>query len=528
MEADYVIVGAGTSGCVITRKLCDRGYSVLVLEAGTNNSTEEDIQNPSTIDSLTLTLKAEYVDNIPSVVQPVIGKYLLYSYGRVWGGSSATNGMLYVWGSPQLYKQWEILSDKNWSWHNIRKSLIQNETYTGRTEGQRGNHGPVDVYQNRYKIENTLSEFFVQAVHRVTGVPIADDYNAGYDECVAYFMQFSHKINKDGKKIRESSATAYLDPILSGRNKNITLLSKCTVNKVGIHGNRVCNVQYIRNGKSEKVYAKKEVILCAGVMTPAILQRSGIGDKNYLESLGITSVMNNSNVGRHLKVHNSISCAVEVETSRIEKILRLHPEAGIFGHAFMKLGHNHRRLQIIPFAFAEGIIPSEVFLANNWKFDAKKPTNIIAFFLVDLHPSSSGAVTIVNSDPQSNPKVNFRSYERKEDLNFGVQSYRILYKIVKEMRNLDKDGVYRIVYPPKNAFQEDLTNYVKASAGLFYHYASTARIGRSPAKAVVDSDLKVFGVEGLRVADLCVCPIIPDGNTEAAAFMIGQQAAYLI
>jgi choline dehydrogenase len=536
MEVDYIVIGAGTAGCVVARELSDRGYSILILEAGTNNSSDEAIQNASTIDSLGLILNAKYLDNIPSVVQKEIGKSLFYSYGRVWGGSSAINAMLYVWGSRGLYKKWESFSDERWSWAHIKESLIQNETYTGGGTNERGHRGPVDVYQNRYRVKNTLSEFFVKAVHKATGVPIVDDYNGSFDECVAYFMQFSYKLDKFGKKRRESSATAYLDEIITqgneifpdGFGENIKLISKATVNKVNFDSKRAVSVSYVRNGHSETAFASREIIVCAGAMTPTILQRSGVGDKQCLESLGIKSIVNNPNVGRHLKIHTAISCAVEVETSRIQQMLKLHPEAGIFGQTFLKLGHSQRRLQIIPFVFAEGIIPQEVILLGNWQYDPRKATNLISFFLVDLHPKSSGEVNITHSDTESNPKVNFHAYEEEDDVEFGVQSYLTLYEIIQEMKSSDKDGIYRIIYPPEKCFKRKLAKYVKASSTLFYHYSSQCRMGREKKDSVVDSKLKVFGTEGLRIADLCVCPIIPDGNTGATAFMIGHRASKII
>ena len=336
--------------------------------------------------------------------------------------------------------------------------------------------------------------------------------------------------------MRESSATAYLGPEVitqgneicpDGVGRNILLLSKCTVNKVLFKNKTASKVLFTRNGITQTAKARKEIVLCAGAMTPTILQRSGIGEKCYLQSLGIKSLVNNPHVGAHLKTHNAISFAVEVATPLIKNINK----DGIFGQAFLRMGHWHRRLQILPYAFVEGIVPEFVILQGGWQYDPEKPTNLISFFLVDLQPKSEGSVRIKHSDPDSIPEVAFNAYSCPEDLEFGVDAYLVMYAILQEMQKLNPAGIYKPVYPPSKVFEkgrEELIKYVRITGVNFYHYASQCRMGSSQENAVVDNELKVFGVENLRVADLCICPIIPDGNTEAAAFMIGRQAARFI
>lgn len=546
---DYIIIGGGTSGGILAKKLTDDGVtSVLVLESGTNLTRET--TSPKYAEAVRLSNNNRYGYQMFSN-SPVFNRQSKYGGGRLIGGSSDVNGMYAVRGSKALYDEWASLVGSNWSYESVLPLFKENETYTGVTEEpfQRGREGPIFIRQELTSSTETIGNTFVLATAEVTGVPIVEDYNTGIVECTFVKTQFTQK-SIGNRFIRSSTATGYLNsnivtqgnqfnPNEVGINRKLLILGKTTANKVLIRKikekNTAYGVEYIENGIFKQAFARKEVVISAGIWSPVILQRSGIGDKNDLFKAGIKTMINNRNVGRNMQAHYTISMGIEVKTSRLTQIKEADPDwPAIFG-AFLNMNSKIRQIQLRGLPDASTLPPLEV-ITNNWDFDPQKPTNIMTINITFLIPPLKGSVIVAHSDPEAYPTVKFNPINDVKQKILIVNSYLEVFKIVQKAREKDPSGIFDVVYPPEKIFnnpdtkekRKELFRYGLASLDIFIGYGGYCKMSRSINDGVVDNNLKVFGIRNLRVADLSISPIVPDGNTVLPSMMIGLNAFQII
>lgn len=547
---DYIVIGAGTAGGIIAKELTDdKRASVLVLEAGTNMTNE--LSSPSLETAANLASDNKFSFNILSITEPIIGRQLPLLGGRVIGGSSEHNFMYAVRGSSNLYDEWANLVGDQWSYENVSPLFVKNETYTGMTQdpNERGTTGPIFVRQQIIP-NGGLIQTLAEATSDVLGIPIVEDYNTGIRDCTFFKSQFTQR-EVDGMFVRSSTATGYLNEnvVTQGNQfhpdefgigqRKLAILAKTTVNKILFKqkngANIAVGVEYVRNGMSQRSFARKGIIVSAGNFSSVILQRSGIGRSAELAEAGISSLVESPNVGHNLQAHYFVGMGIEVETSRLLQVLSADPDQPIALGAFKNDNGAGRRLQLSGLPVS-ALVPVQDVLINNWGFNPTKPSNIMSIGIINLNPKSKGTITVAHSDPEAYPSVNFNPLENPDDLNFVVDQYIETFKIVMKARELDPAGIYKVVYPPENIFnlpdetekRNLLADYAKASYTNFDHFGGQCKMGKNIQEGVVDGFLNVFGTTNLKVADLSVAPILPDGNTSIPAEMIGLNAVRFI
>lgn len=554
---DYIVIGAGTAGGVVAKKLTDdRKTSVLVLEPGINST--ETLSTPDILEAILLASDNKYAWNLVSRIETFLQRQLLTVNGRVIGGSSEVNDMYAVRGSKELYNEWATLvGSDQWNYDHVRKLFIKNETYTGETQSpnERGRKGPIFVRQQHIPPDAGLIQALADATSAVLDIDIVVDYNTGVRDCTFYQSQFIQK--EDGAEItRSSTATGYLneavvtqgnefDPDEFGVGKRkLAIFAKTTVNKILFKKKKrkkkliAIGVKYVKDGVSCKAFARKGIIVSAGFASSVILQRSGIGKTADLINAGIKPLIKNPNVGYNLQTHAYAGLGVEVDTSQIAPIAGADPNQPILLGAFKAEQSNSlegRRLQILG-APAPLFLPAPDVASNEWELDLNKQVNIMSFGLIDLNPRSRGTIMASHSDPQSLPSFSFNPLQpTTNDLEFLVDQYINMYNIIQEAK-ANISGIGKVVYPSEDIFlltdeaekRRLLGDHVRASYSNFFHYGGQCKMGKSKEDGVVNKYLNVFGTVNLKVADLSISPILPDGNTSIPAQMIGLNAVRFI
>ncbi|MEH7332063.1 GMC family oxidoreductase [Neobacillus drentensis] len=551
---DYIIIGAGTAGGIIANKLTETHHtSVLVLEAGTNMTQE--LSSPNIAVALANATDNRHSFNVATILEQSIGRQLITESGRAIGGSSEHNAMYAVRGSSDLYDAWANLSGNPlWSYNSLLPLFRENETYTGDSQEpqKRGNSGPIFIRQQNIPNQG-LIQTLTEATHQVFGIPIEKDYNTGIRDVVSPKGQFTQKM-ENGNLVRSSVATGYLNsqvvtqgnefqPDEFGVNgRRLVILAKTTVNKIlfkNKHGNKIAvGVEFVRNGVSEVGYARKGIIVSAGQFSSVVLQRSGIGKPEDLAKAGIMTLVDSPNVGHNFQCQFAVGMGVRVENSRILQVLAADPNQPIALTGFKKEDNpiGGRRLQLLGFPLPI-FVPVQDVLINGWQFnpDPNAGSNVMSIGIADVNPRSRGTVMIAHSDPEAYPTIDLNPLHEQNDIDFMVQKYIETYDMIIKARQLDPGGHYQVVYPDESIFKLPdaqkramLANFVHASYLAFDHYGGQCKMGRTIADGVVDGFLNVFGTKNLKVADLSIAPILPDGNTVLGAEVIGLNAVRLI
>lgn len=552
---DYIVIGAGTAGGIVAKKLTDDiNTSVLVLEQGINSTDQ--LSSASVLDAFNLHSDNKFASNLASKLELSLGRPFLTLNGRVIGGSSEVNEMYAVRGSKELYDEWAaIANEPRWSYNQVSSLFIKNETYTGETQSEieRGRKGPIFIRQQHIP-QMCLIQNLADATAKVLEIENVEDYNTGVRDCTFYKSQFTQKEDEESIT-RSSTATGYLNKYIVTKGnefqsdefgvgkRKLSIFAKTTVNKI-LFKKKNCQmiaigVEYIKNGVCEKVFARKGVVVSAGFFSSVILQRSGIGKFNDLINSGIKPLIDNPNVGYNLQTHAFAGFGVEIETSQVIPIVQSDINQPIILGAFIAENKNNleggRRLQILGVPAPLFIPPSDV-ASNGWELDLEnKKINIMSFGLIDLNPRSRGSIMASHSDPDALPSFSFNPLQDTKDIDFLVDQYINMYSIIQEAKS-HNSGIKKVVYPPEDIFKiadlgekrKQLANYVRASYSSFSHYGGQCRMANSVQSGVVKGNLDVFGTKNLKVADISIVPILADGNTSIAAQMIGLNAVRFI
>ncbi len=530
MKYDYIIIGAGSAGCVLANRLSeDSNVSVLLIEAG-GKDTKAELAIPGAYGKLMKTKVDWGFSTVPQ--QHINNREIYLPRGKTLGGCSSTNAMAYVRGHKEDFNDWVKLGNKGWGYEDVLPYFIKSENNEQISNAYHGKGGELNVTFAQ-KFKTPLADAFVKACVD-KGIPENKDYNGAEMEGAGLF-QFTIK---EGK--RHSTATAFLKPLKS--RKNLTVIIKAHTKRIIIENNKAVGVEYLVGKKIEKVYCNKEVILSAGSFgSPQILMLSGIGDAADLKKVGVPVIKDLKGVGKNLQDHlfYPVTCLCNQKISLNSYVPALRKLGALMdyllfnkgpftvslleGVAFFKLDKNLDRPNV-QFHFAPIQIGHE---GTTDFYDVTTFPSEDGFAILPtlLKPLSRGYVALRSDKPTDPLIIQPNFLEREEDRQVLIKGY---YK-AKEVLLSDAFKPYRIKLnlPVDDSSDEKVLEHIKTYLETVYHPIGTCKMGIDD-MAVVDSNLKVIGIEGLRVADASIMPTIVSGNTNAACIMIGEKAADLI
>ncbi|KZN30337.1 choline dehydrogenase [Pseudoalteromonas luteoviolacea S2607] len=524
-QFDYIIVGAGSAGCVLANRLsADPQHKVLLLETGGSDKSIF-IKMPT---ALSIPMNTEkYAWQFHTEEEPYLNNRKMHCpRGKVLGGSSSINGMVYVRGHAKDFDEWESHGAKGWNYQTCLPYFKKAETWLMGEDDYRGGEGPVGV-NNGNNMVNPLYRAFIEAGNEA-GYPVTTDYNGEQQEGFGPM----HMTVKDG--VRCSTSRAYLDPI-KARN-NLTVVTGAQVTRVLLDGKHAKGVEYALGDALVTAIADKEVVLSAGpIGSPHILQLSGIGDSTTLQKAAIEVKHHLPGVGMnlqdHLEFYFQYKCKQPITLNGKLGLI----SKGLIGAKWILnksgLGATNHFESCAFIRSKAGIEWPDIqyhFLPAAIRYDGKSAFEGHGFQVHVGHnkPKSRGSVLVQSSDPMVAPKIQFNYLQHQDD----IEGFRACVRLTREIISQSAFDEYREgeIQPGEHIqTDEEIDEFVRQAVESAYHPSCSCKMGEDD-MAVVDSELRVHGITGLRVVDSSIYPTIPNGNLNAPTIMVAEKASDMI